>query len=140
MAEMEPRDLDALIESALKGERMLAAPIDFHRKVEERVRIAALKERERVRFRFWMQSLVASACGALFLASSVVAVTNLQLIVTNGVSGGKGVYDYYLTQIFGASFETYGGAYTLATSVVLAGVSLVLGWSPVRRLIGRGYR
>jgi len=133
-------DIDAIIEDALNGERMMSAPINFHRAVEERVRIAALKDRERVRFRFWMQSLVASGCVALFIASTVVAVTNLQLIVTNGVSGGKGVYDYYLTLLFGTSFENYGGAYTLASSVLLAAVSLVLGWSPVRRLIGGSYR
>lgn len=140
MADFEARDIDGIIEDALKGERMLSVPINFHRTVEERVSIAALKERERARFRFWMQSLFASACLALFLASTLVAVTNLQLIVTNGVSGGKGVYDYYLTLLFGTTLENYGGSYMLATSVLLAAVSLALGWSPVRRMIGGGYR
>ena len=135
MAEPGRIDIDAIIEEALTSERMLAAPINFHRKVEERVRIAALKERERARFRFWMLSIAASACGALFMAATLLAVTNFQGIVTNGVSGGKGTLDYYLTAVFGTSMGTYSGAYTLVTSVFLAIVALVLGWIPVRRLV-----
>ena len=133
-------ELDALIEQALKSEPMLSAPINFHRAVEERVRIAALKDRERARFRFWMLSLTASACGALFIAAATLAVTNLQEIVTNGISGGKGTYDYYLTRVFGASYDTYGGAYLLGTSVLLAMVALLLGWIPVKRLLGTAYK
>ncbi len=132
------QDIDAMIEEALKGERMLSAPLNFHRRVDERVRIAALKERERARFSFWMMSIAASACGALFIAALVIAVTNLNVIVTNGVSGGKGTFDYYLTAVFGATVETYSGAYTLVASVLLAAVALVLGWIPVRQLRGAG--
>jgi len=136
MDEFDPQELDAMIEDVLKSERMLSAPLNFHRRVDERVRIAALKERERARFSFWMLSIAASACGALFLAAVAIAVTNLNVIVTNGVSGGKGTFDYYLTAVFGASVETYSGAYTLVVSVLLAAVALVLGWIPVRQLRG----
>lgn len=135
-----PADLDELIEHALRSEPMLSAPINFHRKVEERVRIAALKEREHTRFRFWMLSLAASACGALFVAATLVAVTNFNVIVTNGVSGGKGTFDYYLTTLLGGGVETYSGSYTFMTSVLLAGVALAAGWMPLRRLMDGSYK
>jgi len=133
-------DLDRMIEEALGSERLLSAPINFHRAVDERIRIAALKDRQRARFRFWMLSLAASACGALFLAAVAIAVTNLQVIVTNGVSGGKGTLDYYLSALLGTSADAYSGTYTLVTSVLLAAVALGLGWIPVRRLIGANYK
>lgn len=127
-------DIDALIEDALKSERLVSAPLNFHRRVDERVRIAALREREAARFRFWMLSIAASACGALFVAAAVIAVTNLHVIVTNGVSGGKGTFDYYLTAVLGTSMEQYSGAYTFVASLLLAAAALGLGWLPLRRL------
>ena len=138
MPDYLPEEIDAIIEDALKGEKMMSAPINFHRRVEERVRFAALKERERARFRFWMLSIAASACGALFIAAAALAVTNLNVIVTNGVSGGKGLFDYYLTAVFGETVESYSGAYTMIASVLLAAVALGLGWIPVRQLRADG--
>jgi len=130
---MDNAELDALIEAALTDQPLLPVPASFHRKVEERIRIAALRERERSRFRFWMISIAAGFVGALSVAAAVLLVTNFQLFVTNGVSGGKGTYDY-MTTVMSQYWSGYSGTYTLVFSILLAVVVLLIGLIPARRL------
>lgn len=56
-------DMDELIESALRGESIRPVPLGFHRRVEERLRLLQLLDRERAKWR-----RAAGLCvGALFL-------------------------------------------------------------------------
>ena len=115
-----PQDeIDMAIEAALGNERMLVTPITLHRRVMERVRFAAMRERERVRFRFCMTSLAVALLGALATAFLVIAVTNLNVYLHYGVAGGKGQYDYLATSL-ALQWTSYSGAYSLVLSLLLA--------------------
>lgn len=112
-------DLDALIEAALASEPMRAVPAALHRRVEERLRITAMIEQERARFRYSMLSVAAAFVLALGAGGALVAFTNLRGVLYYGVPGMMGTVDYYTTSMT-QSWSSYSGAYTLGLSVLLA--------------------
>lgn len=128
-------DLDALIDRALSEEPMLRAPVTLQRGVEERLRIADLRDREKMRFRLSMVTLLLALVSALFAAGALLWFTNLSLLAKTGVSGGRGHYDYYATALV-QSWHAYQGAYTLVLSVLLAACTVAMGWRPLRKRLG----
>ncbi|MBW7865497.1 MAG: hypothetical protein H3C30_13935 [Candidatus Hydrogenedentes bacterium] len=128
------QNLDALIERALGEERPVPVPVTLLPGVRERLRVAALRDRERVRFRLSMLTLLLALCSALVAAFFSLWFTKLSLIASVGVSGGKGQYDYYATAL-GLLFGDYRGAYSLLASLLLAAVTLLLGVKPLRRYL-----
>jgi hypothetical protein len=131
----EPIDeLDALIEASLRSEPMLAVPLTLHRRVEERVRIAALRERQRARFRYSMLSFSLACVGVLIFAAFLIDFTTLWLLRTNGLPGGLGLYDLYANSLT-RSAAAYSGAYSLMAAILLAGLSVVIGLLPLRRFL-----
>lgn len=77
MAPYEFDDLDGFIESALRSEPFRPVPFGFQRRVEDRLRVAALCERERRRFRrcmtvagMVMVGLVSAGIFFVFLAGA----------------------------------------------------------------------
>lgn len=132
MTHRDQHDIDALIEDALRSEPMRAVPVTLHRRVEERVRIAALKERERSRFRYSLISTAIALVSVIGIAVFVVTFTNFGPLMANGVPGGGGIYDWY-TARFVHTWSAYTGSYSLITSVLLAGGTLALAvWVPLR--------
>ena len=130
---MPPKtDLDAVIEAALCDEPMRPVPLALHRRVEERVRIAALYERERTRFRASMAALGVAFLAAVCAAVLVVVFTNLSVFLAHGVPGVRGQYDYYATSVQ-MTWSAYSGAYSLLLTIVVAGGTLLLGLIPLRR-------
>lgn len=127
-------ELDALIESALRTEPMLAAPMNLHRRVEERVRLIALREDEVARFRYSMLSLVVAFCGAISMAAAVIVFSNFELLLANGLPGGGGIFDRY-TVVMKQGWASYSGAYLFAASLALAAGTMLLAWIPIRNYI-----
>jgi hypothetical protein len=132
---MTPRDhenIDALIEDALRSEPMRPVPLTLHRRVEERVRIAALKDRERARFRFSLTSTLVALLTVIGLAGFVLVVTNLGPLLNNGVPGASGIRDWYTARML-QTWTEYTGSYSLVTSVLMAAGTLGLAvWVPLR--------
>jgi len=126
--------IEAIIDTALRAEPLRPVPLTLHRRVEERIRIAALLEQEKVRFRYSMATLAIAVLGSLALAGLVLSVTNLSDVLMHGVAGGKGQYDSYATSMM-QSWSAYRGAYSLLLSIVLAGGTVLLGIIPLRRFI-----
>ncbi len=124
-------ELDLMIASALQSEPMRPAPFTLHRRVQERIRIIALKERQRVRFRYTMLSLAVAFSSATLMAAALVVFTNFELVRTNGLPGGLGIYDLYASSMT-LSASSYGGAYSLMTAVLLAAVTILIGLAPLR--------
>lgn len=118
-------ELDALIEAALSDEPFLKAPLSLHRNIEARVRLVALREHEHRRFAISMFTLVFLFFGSLACAGMLLWFTNLSFIYSEGVSGGKGWFDYY-THALSASFSSYQGAYSMVMSFVLALITIFL--------------
>lgn len=115
----EPTDeLDVLISRALADEPLLKAPASLHRGVEARLRIAHLRDHEKARFFASMTTLALVFIVSLCAAGTVLWFTSLSFLYTDGVSGGKGLLDYYLTAMT-MYFSDYQGAYTLLVSLVL---------------------
>jgi len=128
-------DIDALIDQALSKEPMLRAPASLQCGVEERLRIAALRDREKMRFRLSMVTLLLALVSSLLAAGALLWFTNLSVLAKAGVSGGKGQFDYYFTALV-QSWHAYQGAYTLVLSVLLAACTLAMGWRPLRKRLG----
>lgn len=131
MNDRGPIDIDMAIDSALRGERFRRAPFTLRRRVEERVRIVALRESEQHRFRCSMAVLAIGFLGALVLVAGAVLSSNPEVLVRHSMAGGKGQYDYLTTSV--ALFGTdYRGSYSLLWSLLAAAGTLLLGLIPLR--------
>ena len=108
MAEWNPQaeDLDVLIESALRDEPLSPVPLDLHARISQRIRLAALEQHERVRFRNTLLSGLAGGIAVIGVCGVLVAVTSFQLYLDHGISGGLGIWDYY-RNYYAAAFEAF---------------------------------
>lgn len=131
---LEGDEMDALIESALRSEPMLSAPMHLHRRVEERVRLIALRDNEVTRFRYSMLSLAVAFCGAIGMAAAVIVFTNFELVMNTGIPGGGALFDRY-TGIMSQSWASYSGAYLFGASILLALGTMLLAWVPIRNYL-----
>ncbi len=123
-------DLDALIEQALREQPVMRAPADFSRRVEERVRVMVLREREKERFRAGMTVMALSVAVTLLTAAAVVWFTHLSLVMANGTAGNGGQMDTWRTSWW-MFLHSYRGAYTFVFSLFMGLVTfLALGFSP----------
>lgn len=118
-------ELDALIEEALSEETFLKAPLSLHRSIDARVRLISLREQEQRRFSISMLTLTGLFAGSVVFAGALLWFTNLSILFSDGVSGGKGWFDYYSTAL-SLSFNSYQGGYSLLMSFVLALATLCL--------------
>ncbi|HOQ90262.1 MAG TPA: hypothetical protein PLX03_09005, partial [Candidatus Hydrogenedentes bacterium] len=92
--DLKDTELDAIIEAALREPApTMRAPIDFSRKVEERVNVLLLREREKARFRAGITVMVISVVVTLLTAAAVVWFTHLSLVLANGTAGNSGQMD-----------------------------------------------
>ena len=126
--------LDALMDAALRPGPELQAPPTLVTGVTERLQVAALREREKRRFRMSLLTLLLALSSSLIAAGGYLWFTKLDVIARAGVSGGKGHYDYYTTAL-GLSLGDYTGAYTLVLSLLLLAATIALGVRPLRRYL-----
>jgi hypothetical protein len=136
MAERLPSDaeLDALIEAALGEELLLPVPVDFHARVAERVHLASLQQREQVRFR---NALLTGFAASIVMVTALVAlvmVTKFDVLLQHGVSGGRGLMDYY-TATFALSWPQYMNTFMVILLLCLGAATTWAGLFPWR---GRG--
>ena len=130
---MTAAQLDELIDSTLASEPLRAAPLGMARRVEDRLRIAALMEQEQHRFRYSMGMTLLAFVGAIVATGWFVALTNLQTVIAYGMPGALGTYDYYATSMTYA-WRGDTSFYTLGASVLLAIGTLLLGFMLPRRV------
>lgn len=126
------RNMDTAIEQALRSERLRPAPINLRRRIEQRLRIAQLRDHESLRFRYSMAALGAALLAAMMIAGMLVSFTNLSVLINHGVSGGRGQYDAFTTSMQ-ISYSGYGGAYSLISSMLLAGGTVLVALIPIGR-------
>lgn len=132
-AEFTDVELDALIETALRDQPLMRAPVDFSRKVEERVNILLLQEREKARFRAGMAVMTVSVLVTVLTAALVVWFTHLSLVWANGTAGNGGQMDAWRASWWMA-LSGYRGAYTLLFSVLIGVTTfIILGFTPYGR-------
>ena len=123
--EFDDIDIDALIDQALTTEPTRSAPVDFAARVDERLRVHALIERERARFRASMATLAVAIVAIIAGAGIFVGFTHLQSIMVYGAPGAKGQLDYWANEFFRMA-TSYTGAYSLAFSLLLALAALAM--------------
>lgn len=123
--EFDEQELDALLDEALQPELMQPVPVDFAARVDERLRVHALVERERARFRASMATLAVAVVAIIAGAAVFVGFTHLQSIMVYGAPGAKGQLDYWVNE-FIAMATSYTGAYSLAISLLLALAALAM--------------
>ncbi|MDZ4859695.1 MAG: hypothetical protein SGI88_12000 [Candidatus Hydrogenedentes bacterium] len=98
---MDPNmsDLDQIIVDALKSEPLRAVPTGLHRRIEERVRVAAFASQERRGFqtRLWASAALFAMVG--FTLVLVPALAFFQGWNVRALPGAMGYFDY-LTVFF----------------------------------------
>ena len=118
-------DLDLLIEEALAGEPLLQAPSSLQENIEARLDIAELRENEEPRFCSSMTAPLFILVGALAAAALSLWFTNLSVLYSEGLSGGKGLWDYYMTALH-MSFSSYQGSYSFVGAIIFSIGAVVL--------------
>ncbi len=127
-------ELDALIEAALAEEVLLPVPMGLRARIDERVRLTALQQRERARFRNTLLSGFAASVGVVVALSALVAITKFEVLLKHGISGGQGLMDSYAAT-FALSWPQYWEILSLTLFLALGVASLWVGLIPWR---GRG--
>ena len=132
MISNESYPVDALIEAALADEPLRPVPENFQQRLAGRLRIAALLREECRRFRtaVGMAGLAAAAtvgCAVLF-----AAFADIPGLLTHGVPGGMGLFDYLTT--YAALTWSDAGSSLVLTLVPVAAVTMVLLLVPLRWL------
>jgi hypothetical protein len=123
----EPMDqLDALIEEALSSETPRPVPATFHRRLDNRLRIASLLETERRQFRYHMALLgiVTAAFGVTMVGLPLWTYFNGWL--GQEMSGGMGRIDSSVGLTVLQGWETVGISGLVAlTGATVAGAVMV---------------
>ncbi|HNR32212.1 MAG TPA: hypothetical protein PKI11_15080 [Candidatus Hydrogenedentes bacterium] len=130
------RDLDTLIESALRAEPMLPTPPALHERVMRRLDVQAMMDRERARFRASMAMMCVAAVAIILSGVLFVAFTNLRHVADYGAPGAKGRLDYIINNL-SWYYTGYTGAYSLGLSLLLALGTLLLIIVPLRERMRR---
>jgi hypothetical protein len=87
-------DIDRFIEDALKNEPLRAVPTGFHRRVEERVRVASLANHERRGFHSRVLASVILFAMIGFTVVLVPALAFFQGWTVRALPGAMGYFDY----------------------------------------------
>lgn len=135
MAKSFPTDaeLDALIAAALSEEVLLPVPVDLRVKIDERVHLAALQQREQARFRNAMLTGFAGSVGMLAALGVVIALTKFDVLLKHGISGGRGLLDSYAAT-FALTWQPQMGGFVFS---LLLGLGIVVAWVGLAPLFWR---
>ncbi|MBN2311877.1 MAG: hypothetical protein JXR94_23055 [Candidatus Hydrogenedentes bacterium] len=97
------QELDALIERSLRDEQMRAVPAGFHNRLNERLKVAAIVERERHRVRYGAMAgvFLFGMLGITLLFAPVMSY--LQGWLVRSVPGGMGYLDYIVVSLLNTS-------------------------------------
>lgn len=120
--DLEKNDrIDARIESALRGESLRDAPLDFHRRVEARVRIVALLDRERRRFKRAGLGLAMALGACVVLGGAFWLARDLSDVLFQAVPGAMGHYDH-LAGAVARNWQTLGASSVAVCIALVAGL------------------
>lgn len=129
---MDPKEFDTLddfIEAALKSDPVRSVPLGFRRRIEEKVRVLMLIERERRRFRNCVAAGLVVGLALVMSGAIVATLSGLPGMIADTVPGARGYYDFVVSQ-WALRWPGIAAAVLLA----LAAVAGVLTWSEVRLL------
>lgn len=120
MAARQFRELDTLIETALRGECFRPTPPGLHREIEARLCIAAARLQERRRLCIKLFVLLGIALLTVLGPVAILWQTGLAAYAERGIPGALGHYDYFVTSVL------LHWTYFLGASVALLGVCSAL--------------
>ena len=121
----EMDEMDVLIEEALRSEPMRPVPAGFHARMENRLQVTALVQRERQGYRFRMMATAALLAVLGFVVLGVPVIAYMQGAVVQSVPGAMGYFDYlivYAVQSWEMIAFAAGVSLLVAVAVVLFGV------------------
>ncbi len=129
MKKFDEKELDIMIEEALRGEKFLTPPPTLYSKVMKRVKIYQLQQREKLRFKYIMWAfgvtLFAVFAGVIFS----LLFYKWYVMYWYGSDAVGGYFDYYRTT-FQTLWLTYQGSYSLILTLVLTATTIVLLFIP----------
>ena len=112
-------DLDALIEQALADEPMQPVPVGFHGRLDKRLRIASIVDRERQRLRFSVATGTILLVAVAFGLVGFPVIAHFQGWLLNSVPGGMGYVDSAVSRVATVGLS---GSATTAMIVAAAGI------------------
>jgi hypothetical protein len=98
---VDPNEFDSLddfIEAALKSDAVRSVPLGFRRRIEEKVRVLMLIERERRRFRNCVAAGIAGALALVLSGAIAATLSGLPGTIADSVPGARGYYDFVVSQ------------------------------------------
>jgi len=120
-------DLDAFIDQALRGEPVHRVPSGFHRRLTERLRVAAIVQQERRHFHRRMVSMGIVFGGLLVTMVGLPVLAYFEGWVARSVPAGMGYLDYFTVSMITGLGALRAGAIALAGAVgVMAGIALLV--------------
>lgn len=99
MSDSRRKDVDALIDTSLCSERHTCAPLFFHRKMDQSLRIVAIRDAETQKFRYSVAGLFVSLLALPIIAGALVVLITWGLAINNSFPGLRGQLDYYLAAV-----------------------------------------
>jgi hypothetical protein len=127
---MEPNhmnDLDPLIDQALRDEPMHRVPSGFHRRLTERLRVAAIVQQERRHFHRRMASMGIVFGGLILAMVGLPVLAYTEGWVARSVPAGLGYLDYLTVSLVAGLGALRTGAIAVAVAaVVLAGAAALI--------------
>ena len=120
-------DLDTLIDQALRDEPMHRVPATFHRRLTERLRVAAIVQQERRHFHRRMVSMGIVFGGLLLAMVGLPVLAYTQGWVARSVPAGMGYLDYLSVSLLTGLGALRTGAIAAAgAAAVVAGVAALI--------------
>ena len=119
MDDKRSEGLDALIEAALSEESTQRAPLDFVRRIDERVRIIAMAQRGRRRFVQNLSGFMASASTLAVAGFFLFRMVDVSAYLLDGVPGMMGYADYLRVTVLPLSADL---SMILQIGVITAGL------------------
>lgn len=120
-------DLDTLIEQALAEEPMQPVPAGFHGRLDERLRIASIVDRERQRLRFSVVTGSVLFAAVAFALVVLPAIAYFQGWLVNTVPGGMGYLDLAMSRVATVGLAGNGTIATVVAATVVLGLLAVVG-------------
>ncbi|MCX8064536.1 MAG: hypothetical protein N3G21_05110 [Candidatus Hydrogenedentes bacterium] len=125
MKRIDEKELDLIIEDALRGERLLPPPPTLCANVMKRVKIHHLQKKEKVKFRYVMFGFGITLFAVIIGIVFSLAFYKWYVMYWYGSDAVGGYFDYYRTT-FQTLWLTYQGSYSLILTLVLTATTVVL--------------
>lgn len=133
MKRIDEKDLDLLIDNALRSEKLLPPPPSLCSNVMKRVKIINLQKREKIRFKYIMLGFAITLLAVIFGTVFSISFYKWYVVYRYGSDAVGGYFDYYRTA-FQTFWLTYQGSYSFVLALLFTATTVILLFFPWAKL------